>query len=121
MIGIKPRFIGLGLISICTVLTTVAQLSFKLGSSSISFSLPSFINSHIITGFVAYGLAAILFTIALKFGELSLLYPVWSLSFVWITLASMFFLNEGVSSLNWIGIGFIIAGISFIGFGARNG
>jgi len=103
-------------------MTTVAQLSFKLGSSSISFSLGSFIlNPYIIVGFATYAVAAILLTVALKFGELSLLYPVWSLSFVWITLASMLFLNESVSIQNWIGIAFVIGGISFIGFGARNG
>ena len=117
----KSNFVGIGIIIICTLLTTVAQLSFKLGSSSIDFSLTSFINPYIIIGFVSYGLAAVLFIIALKFGELSLLYPIWSLSFVWITLVSMFFLNESVSIPNWIGITFIIAGISFVGFGARNG
>lgn len=117
----KSDFIGMGIVVVCTILTTIAQLSFKLGASSINFSILSFVNPYIISGFVAYGLAAILFIIALKFGELSLIYPVWSLSFVWITLVSMFFLNETVSLSNWIGITFIIAGISFIGFGARNG
>jgi len=75
----------------------------------------------LVLGFLAYGLAAVLFVIALRLGDLSLLYPVWSLSFVWITLVSVFFLGETVSVQNWLGIALIIAGISFIGFGARNG
>ncbi len=117
----KSNFIGIGIIIICTLLTTVAQLSFKLGAVSLSFSILSFINPYLVLGFLAYGLAAVLFVIALRLGDLSLLYPVWSLSFVWITLVSVFFLGETVSVQNWLGIALIIAGISFIGFGARNG
>ncbi len=110
------------MVIICTILTTIAQFSFKLGSASLGLSVSSFIfNPHIIIGFISYGLAFALFTAALKFGELSLLYPIWSLSFVWITLVSLIFLNEPVGIQNWIGTMFVIAGISFIGFGARNG
>ena len=117
----KSNFIGIGIIVVCTILTTIAQLSFKLGAESITLSIISFINPYLIFGFLAYGLAAILLVIALRLGDLSLLYPVWSLSFVWITIVSMFFLGESISIQNWLGISLIIAGISFIGFGARNG
>ncbi len=115
------NFKGMLLIAVCTLLTTIAQLSFKLGAPSVSLSLFSLFNPYIILGFAAYGLASILFVVALKFGDLSLLYPVWSLSFVWITLSSIFILNEIVTGFNWIGIGFVIAGISLIGIGAKNG
>ena len=117
----KSSYIGMGIIAISTIFTTLAQLSFKLGSSSIGLSLTSFVfNPYIILGFASYAIAALGFTIALKFGELSLIYPLWSLSFVWITLVSMIFLGEYVSTFNWAGIIFIIAGISFMGFGARH-
>ncbi|MBI2543300.1 MAG: EamA/RhaT family transporter [Candidatus Aenigmarchaeota archaeon] len=116
----KSNLKGIGLIIICTFLTTIAQMAFKLGSSSLEFSLLSLVNSYIIIGFLAYGLTAILFIVALKFGELSLLYPVWSLSFVWVTISSIVLLGESLSLVNWMGIALIIVGVSFIGFGARN-
>ncbi len=118
----KSNLIGIGIIVICTILTTIAQYSFKIGSPSLEFSITSFIfNPHIIIGFISYGIASILFIVALRFGELSLLYPFWALSFVWITLISMVSLNENVAIINWTGIGFIVAGISLLGFGAKNG
>ncbi len=109
------------LIVVCTVLATIAQLSFKLSSASIDLSLASLINPYLVVGLLAYGVTSLLFVAALKFGELSVLYPIWSLSFVWITIASIFLLDESVTLLNWAGIGLIISGISMIGLGARNG
>ncbi len=118
----KSKLVGIGLVIICTFLTTIAQLFFKLGSSTVSFSITSIIfNYFLIIGLASYGLSAILFILALRLGELSFLYPFWALSFVWISLVSMVVLNESVGISNWVGIAFIVTGISFIGFGARNG
>ncbi|MBI2084700.1 MAG: EamA family transporter [Candidatus Aenigmarchaeota archaeon] len=115
------NFKGMLIIGVCTILTTIAQLFFKSGSQYLSFSLTFLTNPYIILGFLAYGITSLLFVFALKFGDLSLLYPVWSLSFVWITMSSIFFLNESVTVMNWIGIGLVITGISLIGLGAKNG
>lgn len=104
------------LVIIATIFTTAAQLLFKIGSSDQTFAILSFpINLTVIGGFVAYGIAALLFLFALRNGELSVLYPLWSLSFVWIFLVSLAVLGETVVLANWIGIALIITGVSLIG------
>lgn len=118
----NKRSMAIGLIIICTVLTTAAQLSFKLGSTTLDFSLEnSLFNIYLVIGLVFYGMAAVLFIFALRLGELSVLYPLWSLSFVWVTLASMFLLKETISFREWLGIGAIVTGVSLIGLGVRDG
>ena len=70
-----------------------------------------------ILGFVCYGLGAILLIIALKYGDLSLIYPFIALSFVWVNIASIFLFGEFISTINWIGIAAIMLGVSLIGYG----
>jgi len=104
------------LVVIATFFTTIAQLSFKLGSTSEGVYIgPIPLNIIIVVGFLAYGTAAILFLYALRGGELSVLYPIWSLSFVWIFFVSSFILKESINLLNWIGVLFIIIGVSLVG------
>ncbi|MBI4018214.1 MAG: hypothetical protein HY368_01250 [Candidatus Aenigmarchaeota archaeon] len=107
------------LVVIATFFTTIAQLSFKLGSADSGLLIgPLTLNPVIAIGFVSYAIAALLFINALRGGELSLLYPLWSLSFVWIFLASSLLLKESVTALNWLGVLLIILGVSFVGRGS---
>ena len=108
------------LVVIATIFTTIAQLSFKLGSESAEYFGPFPLNATIIAGFFSYGIAALFFLYALRGGELSVLYPIWALSFLWIFLVSALLLKESISVINWFGILFIIFGVSLIGRGARN-
>ena len=97
---------------ICTFLTATGQLLIKLGV----INLPN--TSYLmimIAGLAIYGLASVILIYALKNAELSLVYPVLSLGFVWVTLISYFILHETVGSFKIAGVGLIIIGISFIG------
>ncbi|MBI2578464.1 MAG: EamA family transporter [Candidatus Aenigmarchaeota archaeon] len=110
------------LVVTATLFTAVAQLSFKLGANAQGFYIGPFpVNVIVIAGFLAYGIAALLFLHALRDGQLSVLYPIWSLSFVWVFLASSMLLKETVTLLNWFGIILIMAGVSLAGRGAKNG
>lgn len=116
----KKRIKNILLVIGATFFTTIAQFLFKLGSASFDLSFSGIINFYIVPGFIAYGIAALLFIFALRDGELSVLYPIWSLSFVWITFVSLVFLNEIVTLIKWAGIFFIVAGISILGIGGKN-
>jgi undecaprenyl phosphate-alpha-L-ara4N flippase subunit ArnE len=116
------RILNITLVVIATFFTTLAQLAFKIGASIQGISLgPVPINSIILVGFLSYVIAGFLFIYALRGGELSILYPLWALSFVWIFIASFLILRESINFFNWLGIFFIILGISLVGRGAKNG
>ncbi len=75
-------------------------------------------NFNLILGLVLYVLSAIVFVIALRGGDLSLLYPLVSVSYVWVSLLSIKFLREKMNKYKWTGIAFIILGVSLIGLGS---
>jgi uncharacterized membrane protein len=54
---------------------------------------------------------------ALQGGELSVLYPLVSLGYVWVCLLSIRFLGERMNSVKWTGVAFIVAGVALIGVG----
>jgi len=68
-------------------------------------------------GFLCYGISLILFIIALTGGEVSVLYPMVSISYIWVAFLSMKLLNEKMNLYKWMGILFIIFGVSMIGIG----
>ena len=99
----------------CALLGSMGQTFFKIGSKKISVHLLSwFTNWQIILGMSLYGLSAILFIVALKYGKLSILYPIIATSYIWVTLISHYILKEQINYFNVIGIFLIICGVFMI-------
>ena len=48
--------------------------------------------------------------------DISFLWPLTGLSFVFATFAAMWFLNEHVSPVRWVGVVFIVLGAGFISY-----
>lgn len=116
----KINWKALILIVSCTVFTSLGQIFWKIGAEKIELDLMSLItNIPLIFGFVFYGLGLILLVSALKFGDLSFLYPFIALSFVWVGLLSHFFLGEPITLIKWLAIALIMVGVSFIGVGGH--
>ena len=67
---------------------------------------------------ILYAFGAVILVVSFRYGKLSVLYPVVSMSFIWVAILSSIILDESVSSINWFGIFFIVLGVSFIGRGA---
>lgn len=106
---------------VCTIFISFAQLFLKLGADRIE---PSFVliitNASLIIGFVLYALGALVLVSALKHGDLSVVYPFLSLSFIWVALLSLIFLGETLLLMQWFGIFLVIIGVSFVGWGAKS-
>lgn len=105
---------------ICTIFVSTGQLFYKLGSEKV-VDLPSFFNLFVMMGVVSYLVGAVLFVIALKKGELTVVAPMLSLNYIWVALLSIFFIGETINLLRWIGIASVAVGVGIIGVGGRNG
>jgi uncharacterized membrane protein len=75
-------------------------------------------NYNLILGVFFYGIGTVIFIPALKGGDLSILYPIVSLMYIWVSLLSIKMLGEKMNKFKWIGILLIIIGVSFIGLGS---
>ena len=72
-------------------------------------------NPPLFVGYCLYGLSTVLLVLALRDGELSILYPVISLTYVWVTVLSIWIFNELLNPLKVIGISLIVAGVAVFG------
>lgn len=112
----KNLKLGIILMVICTMFTALGQLFFKFGSKTFQWNLLDLIsNYNLILGLGFYGLGAMLLIVALKYGDLSVIYPFVSLTFVWVILLSFFVFNEVINSFKINAVVLIILGIVFIG------
>ena len=108
------------LVLISTFLTAGGQVLWKIGSTDLAVSVISFFtNGYIWAGIFCYMTAAVFLIFALRKEQLSVVYPILSVSYVWILLASWFLLHEHIGLLNMIGMGLIMGGIICLGLGSN--
>jgi drug/metabolite transporter (DMT)-like permease len=76
-------------------------------------------NVYLISGIGLYGIFTFLLVLALRDGELSLLYPVIALNYVWVTVLSLLLFKETMNPFKAMGIFAIMIGVMVLGRGAR--
>ena len=72
----------------------------------------------LLSGYALYGLSTLLLVLALREGELSLLYPVIALTYVWVTVLSVVIFHDRLNPFKLIGIVIVVTGVAVLG-GAR--
>jgi len=82
----------------------------------VSFCIGVITNFRLFMGYVLYGVNTFLMALALKGRELSRLYPIIALTFVWVTFFSLMILpGEHMNFFRGIGVAFIVGGVSILG------
>jgi len=117
----------------CTLIGALAQILVKQGTAQlgahvtlgqvfrhpglfVSFCLGVITNLKLFIGYCMYGVNTFLMALALKGRELSRLYPIIALTYVWVTLLSLVWLpSEHMNFFRSIGIAFIVGGVSVLG------
>ncbi len=108
------------LILFTTLLTSSAQLMYKFGSNTLDPSIIGILtNQYLIIGVLLYVIGGALLIIALRGGELSVLYPLIATSYIWVSFLSIYFLNESMNPWRWAGVITIVLGIASIGYGSQ--
>ena len=106
--------IELGLVMLvifATLIGSVGSLYLKKASKQFNFSFNGIFNFKLIFGIFMYFLATIIFIMALRKGNLNVLYPITSLSYIWVALLSVKFLKEKMNSFKIGGVFLIILGV----------
>jgi multidrug transporter EmrE-like cation transporter len=70
-------------------------------------------------GILAYGGSSALFVVGMRKGELSILYPMISLGYIFTLLWSRIFFGEPLTKAKFAGVGLILVGIVFLAAGNR--
>lgn len=91
--------------------------STAVGMAAIVAAIKTIPNPWVLTGFICYGISSILWLMILKKVPLSTAYPMISLSYVIVVLLSAVILREHVRWQTYMGLLFIVVGVSLIGLG----
>lgn len=111
----------MGLVFVQTLFGAAAQILMKTGTTTVegggimAFAVALVTNLHLLGGYALYGLSTVLLTLALRDGELSRLYPIISLTFVWVTVLSSMFFREAITPHKLIAVSVIVAGVAVLG------
>ena len=104
----------------CTILGAAAQILMKVGMTHFAPNPAAILtNVPLIAGYVLYGINTLMLVLALRDGELSTLYPIIALTYVWVTLLSYLLLSERPNFFKNLGIATIVVGVAVLGRGGR--
>ena len=109
------------LVFCCTILGAGAQVLMKTGANQMVHPglLGMLTNLPLMGGYCLYGISTVLLVVALKDGELSLLYPVIALTYVWVTVLSFLIFHDHINQWKLLGIVLIVSGVGVLGKGGR--
>jgi drug/metabolite transporter (DMT)-like permease len=105
------------LISSCTLISAAAQILMKIGMTHVTRLDPIALatNVPLVAGYALYGVFCLMMILALREGELSLIYPIISLAYVWVTVLSYFIFHDTINPLKLLGIVAVMIGVALIG------
>ncbi len=97
-----------------------ASVFLKAGASLLHRNLMTlFLNWRIAAGVLLFVASSFLFIAGIRNGELSILYPMVSLGYIFTLLWSRLFFGEPLTRSKFMGLALIVAGIVFLSLGSR--
>ena len=100
------------MISGSTLLAALGSVYLKKGAAKFNLNpFEQLRNRNLIAGLILFFTSAAVYTVALRVGNLSSVYPFTAMTYIWVIIVSRLMLNERVNKSKIIGIALIIAGI----------
>ena len=98
----------------CVVIISAGQVLFKLAANRLG---QGFFGAFgvLAVALTLYGAATAAWILILREIQLSAIYPLMALSFVFVPLASSILLGESITPLYWAGVALLIGGLVIIG------
>ncbi|MGH9428782.1 MAG: 4-amino-4-deoxy-L-arabinose-phospho-UDP flippase [Terriglobia bacterium] len=101
---------------LCVALNAIGQILFKVarvaqpGTSALSV----FFHVETWAAFIVYGVSAACWLWVLSRAQLSVAYPLLSLTFPIVVALSAILFSEAISTMRWAGVGVIVVGVSLL-------
>ena len=109
---------SIALVLVGAVIGSFGAIFLKSGANALSRSWTSIVyNWKLAVGVATYLLSSVLFVKGMSNGELSVLFPMVSVGYICTLLWSHLFFQERITRAKLAGVGLILIGIVFLGFG----
>src|SRR4051794_1219474 len=109
-------FESTGVVLLKRGMTQIGEIRVVNASSILQILRAGVTNPHILLGVFFEALFFACLLILMSKSDISFLWPLTALSFVFATLAAMWFLHEQVSPIRWAGVVFIMIGAALISY-----
>lgn len=112
-------FSSMALVLLGSFVGSFGAVFLKAGSEQLRLGLLHLINWRLGAGIALFVGSSLFFVQGIRHGELSVLYPMVSLGYVWTLLWSRLFFGEPFTRGKFFGLGLILLGVFFVGLGSR--
>ena len=106
------------LVFVASVIGSFGAVFLKLGAGKLNKSIWSFLNPQLATGVGLYLGSSVIYGLGIRGGQLSVLYPMVSLGYIWTLMWSRLFFQEALTRQKFMGLGLILLGVFFVGLGS---
>jgi drug/metabolite transporter (DMT)-like permease len=107
------------LVLLASFIGSFGAVFLKLGAGRLNSFRTLILNPRLAAGVVLFLISTIFYLMGIRHGELSVLYPMVSLGYVWTLFWSRLFFGEPLTRNKFAGLGLILIGIVFLGLGNR--
>ena len=123
----RTKWWAIALVFLSTLSSSFGQILIKTGVNYIDGSLlshpPTEIVAHVLPlafGYGLYAMAAVILLVSLKHGDLSVLYPIYAMNFIWVALMVPYFFpgRDSMNAFKWAGVIAVVLGVALIGLGS---
>ena len=109
---------SMALVSFGAFIGSFGAAFLKAGATRLHFNLMSMMrNWRLALGVFFFCFSSIFFVLGLRQGELSVLYPMVSVGYVWTLLWSRIFFGERMTATKFTGLALILLGVVMVGLG----
>jgi multidrug transporter EmrE-like cation transporter len=105
------------LVVVASFFGSFGMVFFKAGSKGLEDLKSLLLNWRVFLGIGFYLTSSVFFVLAMKRGQVSILYPLVSLGTVWTMLWARVFFKEPLTRAKFAGVALILAGIVFLNLG----
>ncbi len=111
---------SMALVLVASFIGSFGAVCLKSGSERLTRSWASWLFNHwLAAGVMLFLLSSYFFVLGVRVGELTILYPMISLGYIWTLLWSRLFFGEKLTRNKLYGLGLILSGIVLLGLGNR--
>jgi drug/metabolite transporter (DMT)-like permease len=105
------------LVFLAGVVGSFGALFLKMGAVRLDGGLLSFLNRRLVLGVALYLGSSVIYVTGLRGGQLSVLYPMVSLGYIWTILWARLFFKEAFTARKMAGLALILLGVALVGLG----
>jgi drug/metabolite transporter (DMT)-like permease len=110
---------SMGLVFLGSIIGSFGAVFLKRGAAHLKDGFWHILNLQLATGVALFLGSSVFFILGIRRGELSVLYPMVSLGYIWTLLWSRLFFNEAFTRQKFFGLGLILLGVFFVGLGSK--